>query len=625
MCGITGIYSFSTKFDNHTTEIKKSINVLKNRGPNAEGVFEYKNIGIGHTRLSVIDTSSSANQPFFSADNNYAIVFNGEFYNFKEHRIILKTKSYKFNTESDTEVLLNMYIEYGEKFLEKVNGCFSLAIIDKKNESLFIARDRYGIKPLYVYSDDEKIIFSSEMKGIMAYDIERNINFQSLFLYFQFNYIPGVNSILNNVFRLTPGTYLKINKNGVTKTPYYKIPYTREYSNISYQEAQNKLKNLLNESVEKRMISDVPLGAFLSGGIDSSVITAIASKLNPNLNTFSIGYKDEPFFDETDYALEVAKKFNTNHHTFKLTNNDLFEHLFEILDYIDEPFADSSAIPVYILSKNTKKSVTVALSGDGADEIFSGYNKHKAHFNVLNNNLLNPFIKSISPIIKSFPQSRNSLLLDKFRKINKYSKGLSLSHKERYWLWASLNTEENITRLFNNNINKEKHNRYKNELLEEINSADFNDILYTDVNMVLQYDMLTKVDSMSMANSLEVRTPFLDNNIVDFAFSLPVEYKINNKMAKRILQDSYKDILPYKIYNRPKHGFEVPLLKWFKTDLHSLINNELLEKDFIINQNIFDYNEIEKLKSRLFSKTPQDIQSQIWALIVFQHWWKKYF
>lgn len=623
MCGITGIYTYN-EVDSFHKNISLSVNSLKQRGPNASGVFRHKNISIGHTRLSIIDTSDNANQPLFDLDNNYAIVFNGEFYNYKEYRKILETKSYQFKTNSDTEVLLYMYLEFGVDFLEKINGCFSIAILDKNKEELILARDRYGIKPLYVYTDAEKLIFASEMKAIMAYNIEKNINHDSLLLYFQLNYIPGASSIFNNIFRLTPGTYIKINNKGVSKNIYYKIPYTRNYTNISYKDAKTKLKDLIYNSVEQRLVADVPLGTFLSGGVDSSIITGIASEFKSNINSFSVGYKDEPYFDETDYALEVAKKFGTNHHSFKLSNNDLYDNLFNILNYIDEPFADSSAIPVYILSKLTKQHVTVALSGDGADEIFSGYNKHMAHFNANNNLFSNLLLKGIYPITKKLPEGRNSNFANKIRQVNKYVAGLKLSEKERYWFWASLYSNKNAHSLFTDNYKFNKASKYINELTENIDSKDFNDILLSDVNMVLQNDMLTKVDLMSMANGLEVRTPFLDHNIVDFAFSLPSKYKINGKMKKRILQDSFKDFLPKRIYNRPKHGFEVPLLKWFQTELFSLINDDLLNIDFIKSQNIFNYTEIERLKQKLFSKNPQDIHAQIWALIVFQVWWKKY-
>ena len=622
MCGITGIYSFSDNSEQFHNKINDSVKTLKLRGPNTDGVYRYASTSLGHTRLSVIDISNLANQPLHSECENYIIVFNGEFYNYKQERKLLENK-YTFKTSGDTEVLLYMYIEYGTGFLSRINGCFALSIYNKKTDELLIARDRYGIKPLLIYSDADKILFASEMKAIMAYGIEKDIDYNSTLLYFQFNYIPAPNSIFKKVSKLTPGTFLLINNSGVKKEVYYKIPYTRKYTSLNYTDAKKELRKLLNESVERRMIADVPLGSFLSGGIDSSVITALASQKVDKLNTFSVGYKDEAYFDETNYALAVAKKFKTEHSVFKLSNEDLYEHLFNILDYIDEPFADSSAIPVYILSKLTKQKVTVALSGDGADEIFSGYNKHLAHYKATQSSLSNLMLKSAYPIIKYFPESRGSKFADISRKINKFAKGAKLDNKERYWLWASLYSQTDALKLLKHDFNLKHIEHLRHEILEDIKSDDINDILYTDMKLVLQNDMLYKVDSMLMANSLEVRTPFLDHNIVDFAFSLPQEYKLNNKMKKRILQDTFRDILPQEIYNRPKHGFEVPLLKWFKTELYSLINDDLLSDSFIQDQKIFNLQAIKLLKQKLFSSNPGDVHTQIWALIVFQYWWKK--
>ena len=623
MCGISGIYKFNSVNDNDIVNLKKSIKKLDKRGPNNIGTFYNNTVALAHSRLSVIDVSDNANQPMTDASGRYTIVYNGEFYNYKTERNKLKSK-YKFTSQSDTEVLLYMYIEFGVDFIKKINGCFALAIYDNVDNSLFLARDRMGINPLYIYNDVNKIIFASEIKALLEFNIPREINNASLFNYFQFNYIPGPQTIFNNINKLTPGSYILINQEKFIKNRYYSIPENKIDTNISYNNAQKKLIELIDQSVKSRLVSDVPIGAFLSGGIDSSIITATASKFTNNLNTFSIGYTDEPFFDETKYAELVAKKFKTNHTTFKLSNDDLFNSLFNVLDTFDEPFADSSALVVYILSKLTKQKVTVALSGDGADEIFSGYNKHFAHYNANLKNFKNLLIKNTGFIWNTLPKSRNGKISNQIRKIQKYNKGLKLNNKERYWAWATIKSETNVNKLLKIDVNKKAYNRYKHEITEFITSDDFNQILYTDSHLVLQNDMLTKVDLMSMANSLEVRTPFLDHNIVNFAFSLPSSYKIDLKMKKKILQDAYRDILPQELYNRPKHGFEVPLLKWLKTDLRNLINNYLLNKDFIQEQNIFNFIEIQNIVKKLNSNNPTDAPAEIWALIVFQHWWNNY-
>ncbi len=626
MCGITGIYAFNENGKSYFNKINESIKSLSFRGPDGTGVFKHKNVALGHSRLSVIDTSEAGAQPFTDISERYTIIFNGEFYNFKQHQTILKNKGVKFKSNSDTEVLLYLYINEGVSFLEKINGCFALAIYDKKEETLFIARDRIGIKPLIIYHDDDKLIFASEMKAILSYDIPKKINTVSLYNYLQFNYIPSPNSIFENTEKLTPGSYILIRNNKIERKQYYKIPYSKQGTDLTYKQAQQKLIELLTNSVKLRMISDVPLGAFLSGGIDSSIIVALASQFTKNLNTFSIGYKDEPFFDETHYARLLAEKYKTNHTVFSLSNDDLFDNLYKVLDYIDEPFADSSALAVNILSMHTRSKATVALSGDGADEMFAGYNKHLAHFKANNTNFINYIIKTGSPLWKKIPQSRNNKFGNTIRQINRFSTGLKLSDKERYWRWCAINNEKQASNLLKSAYDIKKYQKIKNSILENISqNSPISDILYSDMHLVLQSDMLHKVDLMSMANSLEVRTPFLDHNIVDFAFQLPDSYKINKSIKKRILQDTFRQYLPQELYNRPKHGFEVPLLKWFRNELKSMITDDLLNDKFIEEQGIFNVDAIKKMKLKLFSKNPEDIQSQIWGLIVFQYWWKKNF
>ncbi|MCK4662100.1 MAG: asparagine synthase (glutamine-hydrolyzing) [Bacteroidales bacterium] len=627
MCGISGIIVFNESDRKYLDKINVSVKTIKKRGTDNSEIFKHNNVALGHTRLAVIDTSEAANQPLTDVSGRYTIVFNGEFYNYREHREKLLKQGVSFKSKSDSEVLLNLFIKEGISCLEKVNGFFAFAIYDKINETLFIARDRIGIKPLLIYKDENKFIFASEMKAILSYGIHKDIDKVSLLNYFQLSYIPGTQSIFKDVSKLTPGTFIKIEKGKIKYQSYYKIPHPKiSISDISYEDAKRKLFDMLDKSVSLRLVSDVPLGAFLSGGIDSSVIVALAARHTNNLNTFSIGYKDEPFFDETKYAELVAKKYNTNHTVFRLSNDDLFENLFDVLDYIDEPFGDSSALPVYILSKYTRQKVTVALSGDGADEMFAGYNKHLAHYLAKKKSLINSSIKAGLLLWEILPKSRNNKLFNRIRQIYKYSEGLKINEKERYWRWCSYINEKEAKKLLITKYNEKDYHKRKKLILNEIdNNSGLSELLYTDMHLVLQNDMLTKVDSMSMANNLEVRTPFLDHNLVDFVFSLPDDFKINNSFRKRILQDTFKEYLPNELYNRPKQGFEVPLLKWLKNELKSMITDDLLNDDFIISQNIFNIDQIRMLKKQLFSNNPTEVQSQIWNLIVFQYWWKKYF
>lgn len=626
MCGISGVYAFASEGKEYFKNVEESVKELKQRGPDKTNVITRGNACLGHTRLSVIDLTDAASQPMTDFTGRYTIIFNGEIYNYKELGEYLKKKGLPLKTQSDTEVLLYLYIIEGASCLTKLNGFFAFAIHDSRDDTVFIARDRMGIKPLLFYRDRNKMLFASEMKALIKLGIPKNLDKTSVSQYFQFNYIPSPHTIFQGVQKLQPGHSLFIKEGRVIEDEYYKIDYNRsKISGLTYNDAKDKLKEHLSESVKLRMIADVPLGAFLSGGIDSSVIVAEASKLTDNLNTFSIGYKDEPYFDETHYAELVAKKFNTNHQSFKLSNDDLYGNLHQVLDYIDEPFADSSALPVHILSMYTRKHVTVSLSGDGADELFSGYNKHKAHYQAIQGGFKSSLIKMGYPLWKTLPKSRNSKGANIIRQLEKYAVGLRLDERERYWNWATLQSEVSANDMLGfqvllNELKVRKHDITKNILKVQ----SISDILYTDMQLVLVSDMLHKVDSMSMANSLEVRTPFLDHNLVDFVFSLPNKYKINSKMRKRILQDAYRNELPSEIYKRPKHGFEVPLLKWFQTELKDELLNGYLNDDFIQSQGIFNPEEIKKLKSRLFSNNPGDIQSHLWALLVFQHWWKKY-
>ncbi len=632
MCGITGIFAFNLVGKFNKIHTAAATNALSKRGPDFHNVYLDDWVGLGHRRLSIIDTSAIAHQPMWDESERYSIIFNGEIFNYRELKQELASQGVSFFSQSDTEVLLKLYILEREKCLNKLNGFFSFCIYDKQEQSFFIARDRYGIKPLLYLHDEHKFLFASEMKSIVQYGIEKELDFTSLYSYLQLNYIPAPNTIFNNVKKLMPGHYLKIVNCQLSIVNYYSIPYEPQQVDrnpIQYEAAKQKLKNLLEASVQRRLVADVPLGAFLSGGIDSSVITALASKHKPDLHTFSIGFKDEKFFDETGYANLVARHFKTDHTVFSLSNNDLYEHVHDILDYIDEPFADSSAINVYILSKETRKYATVALSGDGADELLAGYNKHAAFYRVLNKGWKENFVSALQPIWKAIPQSRSNPFANKARQLNRFAEGMKLSSKERYWRWAGFADEEKAMKLFSEksktSLSQEDYLNLKSDILKSIPGREtINDILYTDIKLVLPNDMLTKVDLMSMANGLEVRVPFLDYEVVNFLFTLPEEFKINSKIRKRILQDTFKDILPTQLYNRPKKGFEVPLLKWFRNEMRSFIVDDLLSRKFIEEQNIFNYSEIEKLKRQLFSANPGDVHARIWGLIVFQHWWKKY-
>lgn len=628
MCGITGIFAFNLIGKFNKVNIAAATMCLEKRGPDNQNIYNDTWVALGHRRLSIIDTSSVAHQPMWDESERYAIAFNGEIFNYRELRQQLVEKGIAFFSQSDTEVLLKLYMLEGEKCLEKLNGFFALCIYDKQEQSFFVARDRYGVKPLLYLFDEDKFLFASEMKSIIQYGFEKTIDYNALHNYLQLNYIPAPDTIFTNVKKLLPGHYLTVKNRQLSVYRYYNIP-TAENKSIGYDAAKEKLKELLDESVQRRLISDVPLGSFLSGGIDSSVITALATRHKPDLQTFSIGFKDEKFFDETHYAKLAADHFKTEHTVFSLTNDDLYEHVHSILNYLDEPFADSSAINVYILSQQTRKHATVALSGDGADELLAGYNKHAAFYRSFHPGIKERAVSALNPLWKMIPQSRSNAVSNKARQFERFAEGMKLSPKERYWRWASFADEKDSRALFTtesqSKILEAQYLQSKAGILKDITATgSMNEVLLTDTNLVLPNDMLTKVDLMSMANGLEVRTPFLDVEVVNFLFSLPEDFKINSTIRKRILQDAFRDSLPAQLYNRPKKGFEVPLLKWFRKEMKSMIVDDLLSQKLIEEQGIFSYPEIKKLKDRLFSSNPGDVHARIWGLIVFQFWWKKY-
>ena len=628
MCGITGIYAFNQLGRLNMINLAKATEALASRGPDNQGHFHNDFVGLGHRRLSIIDTSAEANQPMTDSTGRYTLIFNGEIYNFRAIRASLEAKGVQFYTSSDTEVLLQLYILEGVSGIEKLNGFFAFAVYDKNEHELIVARDRFGIKPLHYFIDQDKFLFGSEVKSILAYGIEKKLNTTALYTYLQLNYLPAPISMFEGIKKLLPGNYIRVKDNNCSIASYYDAEERIQPFSGSFDDAINQFQQLMEDSVTDRLIADVPLGTFLSGGLDSTVVSAIAARNIDKLKSFSIGFKDEPFFDETNYANKAAKLLKTDHHVFKLSNNDLYAHLHDMLDYLDEPFADSSALAVYILSKETRKKVTVALSGDGADELFAGYNKHAALLKMYQGGVVSNLATGLSSLWKFMPKSRNGALANKIRQLDKFAKAANMNPQERYWMLASIADKQYASDLLVQNIDSLDFNAFdelRSSYLSSLRDKDITSNLLADLKLVLPNDMLTKVDLMSMAHSLEVRVPFLDHRIVEFAFGLPDSMKITSNLRKRVVQEAFKSWIPPEIFNRGKKGFEVPLLKWFRTEMKSTIMDDLLEDRFILDQGIFNPVMVKLLKKQLFSRNPGDVHAKIWALIVFQHWWKRNF
>jgi len=616
--------------------------VLGYRGPDDEGIFlssklnapgSNVEVGLGHRRLSIIDLSEAGRQPISNEDKTVWMVFNGEIYNFQSLRAELQSKGHAFISETDSEVIVHLYEEEGIRLVDRLNGMFAFSLWDNKRKKLFLCRDRIGIKPLVYYWDGSCLVFASEIKAILQDDyVKRELDWTALDLYLTFNYIPAPWTIFKSIKKLEPGCYLTAENGGISIKKYWKVENQAELEGDakSFPDQKQRLYDLVNESVRDRLISDVPLGAFLSGGVDSSIIVGLmARNMNRPVKTFTVGYKDDPLYDETDYAREVARFNGTDHHEIKISSHDVLETIPTVLENLDEPFADSSLIPTYVVSRETKKNVTVALAGDGADELFAGYRLYQGEYWVNYYNLLPLAVrkKVIKPGLALFPDSRGSLVFEYLRRVKKFVDGAGESLENRVCLWREIFDQELRQKILKkaagNRVPPGKAYELLLERLKSFNGDAINKMLYLDVTESLHNDMLTKVDRMSMRNSLEVRVPFLDHRLVEFAFSLEGRQKLKGMKRKYILLETFKPILPNKIHSRPKWGFEIPISTWLKKDLRFLID-EYLSESFIKRQQIFEYDYVRELVDKhLTNKT--DTSWQLWNLIVFGHWYKRYF
>jgi asparagine synthase (glutamine-hydrolysing) len=466
---------------------------------------------------------------------------------------------------------------------------------------------------------------------MLSFPIRRELDEVALFQYLQLSYVPAPHSILEGVRKLEPGCTMTVRNGEVHTERYYTVPVPCDDAGapVSYEHAQRRLVEVLEGAVAKQLVSDVPLGAFLSGGLDSSVVVALAARHQRDLETYTIGFPDHPHFDESRAAAAVAKALGVRHTTFDVSEDDLYQHLFDVLDYTDEPFSDSSCLAVYILSRCAKRHVTVALSGDGADELFGGYYKHRGEYLARHARVRARAVRAAAPLWDALPRSRESAFGNAVRRLDRFAQRAALPPAERYWSWCTFTDEGAAARTLHHSragsiASSTEYASRKRACTRWIDGGGLNDVLYSDVALVLPNDMLKKVDSMSMANGLEVRVPFLDHDVVEYAFGLPSHYKIDARAQKRILRDAFRSTVPDAALRQRKHGFEVPLLRWFRTHLRALIREDLLSRDFVTRQGIFDPDAVQALVARLYSDRPGDLTAQVWSLVVFQYWWKKY-
>jgi len=637
MCGIAGFWDLNKKRskDLHVN-INNMTSCLDSRGPDDKGLWiDKKNcIAFGHRRLSILELSELGKQPMFSKNKRFVISYNGEIYNYLEIKEELKKEGKIFKSNCDTEVLIESIDSWGiEKTLNKIAGMFSFAVWDNKNKKLYLARDRLGIKPLYWSLQNKIFYFGSQPKCFIENKFwKKKIEIKNILYYFQFGYIAPPNSVFERTYQVEPGNYLSIDFNGSCKIKRYwdiNKKINKDKRVLKEEEYTEELKRLLNKVVSQHLISDVPLGSFLSGGIDSSTISLIMSQQKKNIETFSVGYKEKSkIFDESEYATNISKIIGSKHTNLEINPNEILNNISNIVEIFDEPFSDSSQLPTFLLSKLVRKRVTVCLSGDGGDEVFGGYNRYlfaskiKKIFNYspyFLRKLMSKIFLNISPTLyDNFFQIFGKKVHTNINgdKIHKFSGILGLKNFEEMY--------EHLLSFFPVNempINNDVLKEYKkiNFKLDTNNLVQYMQL--TDTNFYLPGDILTKVDRASMAHGLEMRVPFLDHRVVEFACNLPENLKIHQGETKKILRNILNEKINRNFFDRPKMGFAVPLSDWLRGPLKDwawdLINQRKLN-DGLINVPL-----VKKIFHEHVSNK-RNWQNKIWTILVYIIWKEKY-
>ena len=604
-----------------TALLDRMCRLITHRGPDEQGVFHETRVALGMRRLAIIDVKHGQ-QPMFSCGGNLAIVFNGEIYNYQKLKADLETSGHRFRTDSDTETIVHAFEEHREKCLESLRGMFAFAIWDKQAEKLFLARDRAGKKPLF-YSLTKKgsFVFGSELKTVLAHpEVERKINLAALDAYLTFGYVPEDFCIFENVHKLLPGHFLEFQNGKITIEQYWDFPLGEQSEKIDETEYITELRRLLEEAVKIRLIAEVPLGAFLSGGVDSSAIVAQMARLSPNkVKTFSIGFNEDSF-NELKFARIAAKHFDTEHHEFVVTP-DIVNEIDRLVWHFDEPFADSSALPTFMVSKLASEFVTVALTGDGGDELFAGYTRYQKHFKPSRLSNLPKFLRrgvfgAASELLPHNARGRNFL------------RNVSLDHAERYVDSVSQFTKLNRRKLYDKSFRARLKSDFGAGERNFVNygnkfAADSLDsLLYLDSKTYLPADILTKVDRMSMAVSLEARAPLLDHKLIEFAARVPANLKLKNQETKYIFKRAVRGIVPDEILDRPKQGFGVPVNVWINDQLRGRIR-ETLSDSKTVERGIFNQKYVDVLLAEHESGR-RDHAHALWTLFMLELWQRQF-
>jgi asparagine synthase (glutamine-hydrolysing) len=645
MCGIVGYLNLNgTAIDPSDSYLPAMCHSIFHRGPDEEGRKIIGPVAMGMRRLSIIDLATGQ-QPITNEDETIWIVFNGEIYNFHDLQKKVLRLGHKLKTKSDTEVIVHLYEEYGVDCLQHLEGMFSFALWDARKGQLLIARDRMGEKPLHWGIFEGQLVFGSELKALLTHPKTRKqLNLLALQKYLALEYVPAPDSIFEGIHKLMPGHFMLV-RNGNVEIKNYWTPKVETLKAISEEEAAAKLFELLDRSIQLRLISDVPLGVFLSGGVDSSSIAALAqARSSSAIKTFSVGFAD-PSFDESEYAQAVATHLGTDHEVIEFQPDMALETMQELWEILDEPIADASIVPTFFLSKMTRRKVTVALSGEGGDELFGGYPTYQAHrLAGVWNRVPSMLRKSvIEPTLRALPVNMNNLSFD--YKVKRFIGSASESPVQRHLRWMGSISLNEQKKLINDTTRGARDSASTARQLAEAaqREEDFFDstnsyfqlgtpkhsgdvvdrIMRLDLRTYLPDDLLVKSDRASMAASLEVRLPFLAFPLVEFALSLPSNLKVNGMTTKYLLKKAIAPYLPHRTIHRPKKGFGIPVAKWLNKDFRHLVD-EMLGESFIQKQGLFEYEYINGLLSE-HRQNQADRRKELWTLLMFQWWWRKYF
>ncbi|NPV29979.1 MAG: asparagine synthase (glutamine-hydrolyzing) [Firmicutes bacterium] len=619
MCGIAGFLGTNTTYSKQA--LKEMTSLLKHRGPDGEGFYFDDFVALGHRRLSIIDLEGGQ-QPITNEDGSVVTILNGEIYNYIELRQELLKKGHRFSTKTDTECLVHLYEEYGVDFLRFLRGMYALALWDKNLRKLVLARDRVGKKPLYYTVRNGVLIFASELKALKKYPIvDTSISLQSIWDYLTFGFIPSPNTVYKKICKLPPGHLLVYDgKGGVKIERYWHVKFTPKLS-VSREEALEQLERSLEKAVCLRLRSDVPVASFLSGGIDSGLVTAIAAQNYPDrIKTFTIGFEDGDF-DERNLARKVAERYSTDHHEF-LVRPNLEDDLGKIVAAYDEPFADSSAVPSWYVAREAAKHVKVVLNGDGGDEAFCGYRRYLAakFFSTISFSQSGLIKNTLNYIVDTMPEPTAARSLYGF--FHRFLRGVALNEVERYLAWTGdkLNEADKSEMFLSNLVGSVNPSiRIVEDTLNELSISGekigfLDRMLWLDMRLILPDDLLVKMDIATMTHSLEARSPFLDHELFEFAIRLPLNIKLPGRTTKPLLRSLAKRYLPHEVVTAPKKGFEVPLARWLKSDLAGMVQDLLIST----NAEIYDFLKHKAVVSYI-QRT--DIEPKRWAGVVWSLLW----